>query len=266
MSTSGSIRVGIGGWVFAPWKETFFPPRLPAARALEYASRQVTAIEINGTFYRTQTAASFKRWHDETPDDFVFSIKGLQYITVRKELGETGPSLQRFLDSGLTELRGKLGPVLWQFRPTYAFDPAAFEAFLELLPRQIDGLALRHAVEVRHSSFADPAFVALLRRHNAALVFADSDKHPMLFDATADFVYARLQRARAEEPTGYPADELDLWAARAKTWAAGGEPEGLPRSGPPAAAGGPRDCFVYMINGAKERAPAAARALLERLS
>ncbi len=247
----GSIRVGIGGWTYEPWRETFYPPDLTKRRELEYASRRVTTIEINGTYYRTQTPASFAKWRDETPDDFVFAVKASRYATNRKVLGEAGESIARFLGSGLTELGDKLGPVLWQFMPTKKFEPDDFEAFLRLLPSDVGGIALRHALEVRNRSFDVPEFAALARRYRAAIVYADSDDYPSIAEATADFVYARLMRADASVETGYRDDALDDWAARSRAWT-GTEPA-------------PRDCYVYFIDGAKERAPAAAVALLARL-
>ncbi|MDJ1158921.1 DUF72 domain-containing protein [Chelatococcus sp. SYSU_G07232] len=263
---ANAIRVGIGGWTFEPWRGTFYPPGLAQARELEYASRHVTAIEINGTFYGSQKPESFRRWAAESPDGFVFSLKGPRFTTNRRVLAEAGPSIERFFASGVTELGAKLGPVLWQFAPTKAFHAEDFEAFLALLPRNVDGLAVRHAVEVRHESFCTPAFVALLRRYGTPVVYADSDKYPAIADVTGDFVYARLQRAREEEPTGYAPDVLDAWAERARAWGAGGEPADLPRvdEGTPAVVQA-RDCFIFMINGAKVRAPAAAMALIERL-
>jgi uncharacterized protein YecE (DUF72 family) len=239
------IRVGIGGWVFPPWRGAFYPPGLKHSEELTYASRHVSAIEINGTFYRLQTPASFRRWHDETPEDFVFSLKGPRYVTHRTDLGGAGPALDRFLSSGITELRAKLGPILWQFAPNRHFDEPAFAAFLEWLPRQ-----LRHVVEVRHASFATPGFFALLRRHRVALALVDDAKYPGFDEVTGDFVYARLRRCAEAEPAGYPPAALDAWAERARQWSQGGT----------------RDVFLYFINGAKVRAPAAAQALLQRLN
>jgi uncharacterized protein YecE (DUF72 family) len=259
------IRVGIGGWVFAPWRGTFYPDKLPQAQELSFASRQITSIEINGTFYGSQKPTSFRRWHADTPEDFVFSVKGPRYATHRRALGEAGPSIERFFASGVLELREKLGPVLWQFPPHLKFDEAGFDAFLALLPRTLDNRAIRHVVEVRHASFASPAFIALLRRHGVAAALVDSDGHVPLTDVTADFLYARLRRAAADEPEGYPAAALDQWTARFRAWAAGGVPKDVK---PIEAPGGkqPRDCFVYFINGAKERAPTAAMGLIKRLS
>lgn len=259
------IRVGIGGWTYEPWRGVFYPPGLRQADELSFASRHVTAIEINGTFYGTQKPASFRKWAEETPDDFVFSLKGPRYATNRSNLAEAGPSIERFLQSGLIELGPKLGPLLWQFAPTKRFDEENFGAFLTLLPRELEGRPLRHVVEVRHDSFRAQAFVALLRRHGVAVVYADSDKHPAIADVTADFVYARLQRSAEDVPTGYSPEELDGWAEVFKAFAAGREPD-LPRVGAAGEGGaGPRACFVFFISGGKVRAPAAAMALIERL-
>jgi uncharacterized protein YecE (DUF72 family) len=259
------IKVGIGGWTFEPWRGVFYPKGLPHARELDYASRQVTAIEVNGTFYRTQKPQDFQRWATETPEDFVFSLKAPRYAVNRRVLAEAGPSIDRFIDSGIAELKDKLGPILWQFAPTKAFEEKDFSAFLALLPRQTDGRALRHVVEIRHPSFLVPEFVALVRRAGVAVVVADHDKHPLLPDVTSDFVYARLQRAEEDEPTGYPSRVLAGWAKRARTWADGGDPEDLEKIVGPAPSSAKRDVFIFMINGAKIRAPAAAMALIERL-
>lgn len=260
------IRVGIGGWVFEPWRGEFYPKGRPQARELDYASRKLTSIEINSTFYRTQKPDSFRKWAAETPDDFVFSLKAPRFATHRRVLAEAGDSIERFFASGVPELKAKLGPILWQFHPSKKFEPDDFERFLALLPRRLEGKPIRHVVEVRHQSFVEPSFIALLRRFAVAAVLADSDEHPLIADVTSDFVYARLQRTREQEKTGYPPRELDHWAKRARTWADGGAPGDLATvSGqPPAQA--ERDVFIYMISGAKVRAPAAAMALIERLS
>lgn len=260
-----TIRVGIGGWTFEPWRGTFFPKGLPHARELEHASRQVTTIEVNGTFYRTQTPKTFASWAAQVPDDFVFALKAPRYATNRRVLAEGGESITRFVDSGLAELGNKLGPVNWQFPPTKHFDPEDFGAFLALLPEKTGGIALRHAVEVRHGSFCTAEFIALARKHKVAVIFADDDDYPAIADVTADFVYARLQRAKEEEPNGYADAALKTWHARAQVWEGGGVPEDLPSYGEPAKAAKAkkkREVFVYMINGAKVRAPAAAQALL----
>lgn len=260
------IRVGIGGWTFEPWRDNFYPKGLPQKQELHFASRQVTAIEINGTYYGAQKPESFARWHDEAPEDFVFALKASRFTTNRKVLAESGASVTRFLSSGLVELKAKLGPINWQFLPTKAFEPADFEAFLQLLPKQQDGVALRHVVEVRHPSFCVPEFPELLRRYGIGVVVADSEKHPAIHDVTAPFVYARLQAAVEEEALGYPAAALDLWADRARGWAKGGTPKDLPllapaQKTPPKS----REVFIFMINGYKPRAPRAAMALLERV-
>ena len=259
------IRVGIGGWTFEPWRGTFFPDKLPHTRELEYASRQVTAIEVNGTYYRTQSPATFAKWAAETPDDFVFSVKALRYCTNRKVLAEAGESVGKFLGSGLAELGDKLGPILWQFMPTKRFEPEDVSAFLELLPDEVSGRRLRHALEVRHESFRHEAFVEMARRRGVAIVFADSAKYPSLADATADFTYARLEDAKEAVEAGYTNDELDRFADIAKAWGRGESPAGLDYVAPPPKASGKRDVFVFMINGAKVRAPAAAQALIARL-
>jgi len=262
----GRIRVGIGGWTYEPWRETFYPLGTPHARELEYASRRVTAIEINGTFYRLQKPSVYAKWHDETPDDFVFSLKAPRFIVQRKELSTAGPGIDRFMASGITELKSKLGPILWQLAPTKRFDPADLEGFLELLPHTAGVLPLRHALEVRHESFMSPEFLALARKHGAAVVYVDDPEHPAIGDLTANFVYARLRRCAASIATGYSRPALKSWAARAQRWAQGSLPADLPRIEPKAkTAAGARDVFVYFINGAKERAPAAAQALLALL-
>jgi uncharacterized protein YecE (DUF72 family) len=248
MTASGRIRVGIGGWVFPPWRGAFYPPGLRQADELGYASRHVTAIEINGTFYRLQSAQSFRRWRDETPEDFVFSLKGPRFITHRKDFGEIGPALDRFFGSGLLDLGDKLGPILWQFSPRIPIAEDSFAAFLKALPCEIDGCKLRHVAEIRVPGGIPEKLVALLRHHKAALAFVDDDNFPAR-ELTGDFVYARLRRCEAEEPAGYSPEALDNWAREfAELSAKGG-----------------RDCFVYFINGAKQRAPAAAQALLRRL-
>jgi uncharacterized protein YecE (DUF72 family) len=259
------IRVGVGGWTYEPWRGTFFPKGLPKARELEHASRKLTSIEINGTYYSSQKPASFRRWADETPDDFVFSLKAIRFATNRRVLAEAGPSIERFIGSGLSELKQKLGPILWQFATTKRFEEEDFAAFLALLPRELDGIKLRHAVEVRHESFLVPSFIALARKHRVAIVFAHSDKYPAIADVTADFVYARLQGTREEIATGYTQDEIEAWTADARAWEKGEAPKGLPRIDDRSPAKGKRDVFVYMISGAKVRAPAAAMALIATL-
>ena len=263
--TSGKIRIGVGGWTYEPWRGVFYPNGLAQKRELEYASTKLTSIEINGTYYGSQKPESFAKWHDETPDDFVFSLKATRYATNRRVLGEAAPTIERFFNSGLTNLKAKLGPINWQFATSKKFDPADFAAFLKLLPKSVGGLAIRHAVEVRHESFRTPEFVALAREHGVAVVIAGNSEYPQIADVTAPFVYARVMGTTDSEPAGYAGSALDLWAMRAKTWAAGGSPPDLETAAPhePNKAG--RDVFLYVISGAKERNPAAAIALIERV-
>lgn len=255
-----TIRAGIGGWTFEPWRGTFYPDKLAHAKELEFAASQLTTIEINGTYYSTQSPKSFAKWFSDTPDGFVFSVKGPRYATNRRVLAEAGDSIERFMDSGLSELKGRLGPVLWQFMPTKKFDAADFGAFLALLPRNLDGLALRHCVEVRHASFCVPEFIALVREHGVAVVFAAHATYPAIPDVTADFVYARLQTGSDEEATAYPAKDLKRWAERARAWASGHSPKDLKPVTDKAAAVKARDVFVYFIHEGKVRAPHAAMA------
>jgi uncharacterized protein YecE (DUF72 family) len=239
------IRAGIGGWTFEPWRGSFYPKGLPHAYELQFASRKLTAIEINGTFYRTQKPDTFRKWADETPPGFVFSLKAPRYAVNKRVLAEAGPSIKLFVESGFAELGDRLGPILWQFAPTKKFDAADFGAFLALLPREVKGRGLRHALEVRHESFRSPQFFELAQKAGAAIVLADSDDYPCIAQETASFTYARLMKSRQDEPTGYAHAELAGWMERAQNWRAAG-----------------RDAFVYFINGAKERAPAAAQAFL----
>jgi uncharacterized protein YecE (DUF72 family) len=248
MSQQGQIRVGIGGWVFPPWRGTFYPKEVRQAGELAHASRHVTAIEINGTFYRLQTPASYKKWHDEAPDDFIFSLKGSRFITQRSDLSTAGQYVERFFASGMAELGPKLGPILWQFMPSLKFDETNVAAFLDALPKSLGNRKLRHVLEVRSSSFKDPAFYKLMEKHEAAIAWVEDAKVPLIETVTADFVYTRLRQCSEDEPTGYSPDALDKIAVRFQEHAKAG-----------------RDCFVYFINGAKVRAPHAAMALIERL-
>lgn len=261
---SGAIRVGIGGWTYAPWRATFYPEGLAQKRELEFASRAVTAIEINGTYYSSFKPASFAAWAAAAPPGFVFSVKASRFCTNRKVLAEAGESVARFVGQGVVELGDTLGPILWQFMATKRFDPDDFRAFLALLPATEAGVPLRHAVQVRHESFAVPEFVAMARAAGVGIVFADSSDYPAFADISGDFVYARLEAAREEEPAGYAPDALDRWAVAARDWATGESPAGLPYAADPAPKQ-PRDVFVFAINGAKVRAPAAAQALIARL-
>ncbi len=262
---AGLVRVGIGGWNYAPWRDNFYPAKLPQSRELAYASRHLSAIEINSTYHGTQKRTSFAKWRDETPDDFVFAVKASRFATNRRVLAEAGDSIARFIDSGIAELGRKLGPVVWQFAPTKQFDAEDFEAFLQLLPASVEGVSLRHVLEVRHDSFLSPDYLALARKYKAATVFTDSRKFPSMADLTADFVYARLMESSEKLKTGYGPKALDQWAARARSWAQGAQPDDLPVLGDRQPAARQREVFLFFINGAKERAPAAAQALLERL-
>jgi uncharacterized protein YecE (DUF72 family) len=264
-SPAHGIRVGIGGWTYAPWRDNFYPPKLPQSQELGYASRQLSAIEVNGTYYSTFKPPTFARWRDETPDDFVFSLKASRFSTNRRVLAEAGDSISRFVDSGISELGSKLGPIVWQFAPTKLFDTDDFGAFLALLPARIDGLRLRHVLDVRHPSFMTPDYLALARKHHCATVFTDSPDFPSFADLTADFVYARLMCSDAKLNTGYAPKALDAWAAAAQTWAEGGTPSALPQLEAAKSKDAARDVFVFFINGAKEKAPHAAMGLLQRL-
>lgn len=241
------VLVGIGGWTYEPWRGLFYPKGLSQKKELEFASRALTSIEINGTYYSSFKPATWAKWREETPDGFVFAVKASRYCTNRRELGAAAESIDRFIHQGLSQLKDRLGPINWQFMATKKFDPTDFEAFLKLLPREVDGLELRHALEVRSPTFIDERFYDLARKYNAAIVFADDDDFPEIDEATADFSYARLMRTAPDVKTGYKPAALDGWAKRAKSWAKRG------------------DAFVYFISGAKERAPAAAQALIERV-
>lgn len=264
--TQPRIRVGIGGWTYEPWRGAFYPNGLTQKRELEYAASKLSSIEINGTYYGSQKPESFAKWHDETPEDFIFSLKGPRFTTNRRVLAEAGESVERFFNSGVLALKNKLGPVNWQFAPTKKFDAEDFAAFLRLLPKNIDGRTIRHAVEVRHDSFRAPEFVALAREHGVAIVIAADSEYPQIADPTAVFVYARIMGTREDEETGYSAAALDRWAERARIWASGGSPKGLETVAPAAKAKTGRDVFLYVISGFKTRNPAAAMALIERLS
>lgn len=249
---SPAIHIGIGGWDYEPWRQTFYPPGLAKARQLHFASRQVNAIEINATFYKLQRPDLFERWAAEVPDGFVFTIKGSRFCTNRRVLAEGAEAIARFCGQGFTRLRPRLGPILWQFADTKRFVPEDVAAFLALLPRELEGVPLRHAVEARHETFRDDRFVDLARAAEVAICLIDDGDEPAADHATASFVYARLKNARSEEPSGYDPAALDLWAERVRAWAGD--------------AAAPRDVFLFMIDGAKERAPAAAQALLERVA
>src|SRR5579872_1677560 len=261
----GTIRVGVGGWTFEPWRGVFYPKEVKQKDELAYASRHLTAIEINGTYYSTFKPDSWKKWRDETPDGFVFTVKGSRFTTNRRELATAGESLERYFAQGLSELGDRLGPIFWQLPHTKKFNAEDLEAFFELLPKLLDGKPLRHALEPRHDSFCTPDYPKLLRKHGIANVYAKHHTYPEIADITADFVYARLQTGRDDVQTAYPPAELDAWAGRMRTWAAGGAPAELPIIDPgyeaPKVA---RDVFAFVIHEGKIRAPAAAMALIER--
>ena len=291
MSCAGTIRIGISGWNYGGWRGTFYPCGLRHEDELSYASRRVDTIEINGTHYSLQRPESFARWHDETPDGFVFAVKGSRYITHLKQLNEIGTPLANFFASGVLRLEEKLGPFLWQFSPRFRFDAPRLDHFFALLPRDTEAAAalaeghsewlaerswaktaqrreLRHAIEIRHPSFLDPAFVTLLRRHRVAFVFADSVAWPYAEDVTTDFVYLRLHGSEELYASGYSDEALDHFAARIRLWAAGGEPNDPRRVAPdadptPAAS---RDVYAYFDNDAKVRAPVDSRSLRARLA
>ena len=251
MGKGGRIRVGVGGWVYEPWRGSFYPKGLAQKEELGFASRRLTAIEINGTFYRSPGPETFARWHAETPDGFVFALKAPRYATTRRELATAGESVERFCTGGVLALQDKLGPINWQLAPTRKLDMGDVAAFLALLPKSVEGRTLRHAIEVRHPSFQDPAFAALAREHGVAIVVAGDSPHPRIDEPTAPFTYARIMGTREGEPAGYPAADLDRWAAWARAQA-GGDP--------------PRDVFLFVIGGHKVANPKAAQALIERVA
>jgi uncharacterized protein YecE (DUF72 family) len=261
---ASSIHVGVGGWDFDPWRGTFYPEGLSKAKQLEYAATHLTATEINATYYKLQRPELFERWAKMVPDGFKFAVKASRFCTNRKVLGEGGEGIEKFCAQGLVELGDKLGPILWQFMGTKQFDAQDFQAFLNLLPEKQNGVKLNHAVEPRHESFRNPEFVAMARAAGVAIVFADSDDYPCIPDLSGDLVYARLQRSREAEETGYSAAELDGWARTAKAWAKGESPEGFAYCAEPPASRA-RETYVFFISGAKVRNPLAARALIERL-
>ena len=262
--SQGPIRVGVGGWDYDPWRETFYPPKLPKAKQLGHMAARLTAVEINATYYKLQKPELFERWAKATPEGFRFAIKGSRFCSNRKVLGEAGEAVERFFGQGLAELGDRLGPILWQFMATKTFEPDDFRAFLALLPRKAAGVPLRHVVEPRHESFRDPAFVAMAREAGVGIAFADSDDFPCIADLSGDLVYARLQRSREDLATGYPLEEIDRWADVARGWARGESPEGFcyaAKAPEPTA----KETYVFFIAGAKARNPAAAEALMARL-
>ena len=266
IGSDSRIRVGIGGWTYVPWRGgSFYPADLVQRRELEYASRQLTSIEVNGTYYRAQKPATYVKWRDETPEHFVFSVKAPKRIVGSKVLSKTAYQVEDFI-GGIVELGTKLGPLVWQFDQGKPIDASEFEAFIESLPAVYGKWKLRHVLDVRDPDFVDTDDLAIAGKHGMATVFTDSTEHPSFADLTTDFVYARLMRSRSTIETGYPDPELASWCDCALRWASGEDPEELPHLGEPLQAAKPRDVFVYFISGAKERNPAAAIALLKRLA
>jgi uncharacterized protein YecE (DUF72 family) len=262
---STQIRVGIGGWNYAPWRKNFYPVGLVQRRELEYASRELRTIEINGTYYGAQKAATYARWAAETPPGFIFSLKAPRYVTESKRLADTEKGVSGFVHGGLAEMGDRLGPILWQLPPSRPFDADDLAAFLEHLPRELNGHRLRHVLEVRHPSFMCENYVTLARRHAVPTVFTDSPDYPSLADLTGDFTYARLMRSEDEIATGYAPAALDRWAELAESWAVGNDPGELPHAAALQPASQPRDVFVFFISSAKHRNPAAAIALQSRI-
>ena len=290
MNASGYIRIGISGWRYKGWRGTFYPLELAQRRELEFASERLNSIELNGSFYSLQRPSSFQRWYAETPDDFVFSIKGTRFITHMRRLLQVETPLANFFAQGLLRLKDKLGPILWQFPANFKFEPDRLDAFFSILPRshkeaarlarrhdeRLDGRSwfavredrpLRHAIEIRNDTFVCEEFIALLRKHNVALVVADTVEWPLLMDVTADFVYCRLHGSEVLYASGYDRDAIDRWANRVVQWAQGREVEdGNKASATPGPAAQSRDVYVYFDNDAKVRAPFDAMQLATRVS
>jgi uncharacterized protein YecE (DUF72 family) len=286
----GTVRIGISGWTYPPWRGVFYPKKLPQKNELSFASRALRAIEINGTFYSLQRPESFAAWRDATPDDFAFTVKVPRFITHLKRLSNIDAPLANFFASGLLRLGRKLGAILWQLPPNFHFDTRRIESFLKMLPhdtesaaslarrhdKRVDGRSwlktdanrpLRHAMEIRHASFAVPEFVKLLREQNVALVCGDSVEWPRLMDLTSDFVYCRLHGSEQLYANGYDSKSLDEWAARVAAWARGNEPADSERVIPkPAKKLSARDVFVFFDNDKKVRAPFDAQGLVERVN
>jgi uncharacterized protein YecE (DUF72 family) len=288
MARAGTVRIGISGWTYPPWRGVFYPKGLPQTRELDYATSQFNTLEINGTFYCMQRPDAFADWANRAPDDFIYAVKGPRYLTHMLKLRNAEAPLANFIASGLLRLGAKLGPILWQFPPQFRFHAERIETFLRMLPRDTQSAAelgrrhdhrlkapawlevdqnrkLRHAVEIRHDSFRDPAFIDLLRKYEVALVCADTVEWPLLMDLTSDFIYCRLHGSEELYASGYDDAALDVWASRVAQWATGGEPADAQR------VGGKgrklkRDVYVYFDNDAKVRAPFDAKALRERVA
>ncbi|MEO7073059.1 MAG: DUF72 domain-containing protein [Rhodanobacter sp.] len=259
------IRVGIGGWSYAPWRDNFYPAGLVQRRELEYASQHLRTIEINGTFYRAQKPATYASWAAQTPDGFVFSLKAPRYVMATRQLAKVRKGIHAFIHGGLAELGDRLGPILWQLPPTRVFDADELASFLDALPGQLEGRTLRHVLEVRHASFDCEGYVALARERQVATVFTDSADYLGIADCTADFIYARLMRSTDNKPEGYAPSALERWTRRARDWAAGKDIAALPHAAAVQRGGAARDVFIYFISAAKQRNPAAAMALQARV-
>jgi uncharacterized protein YecE (DUF72 family) len=265
MAQAGKIRCGIGGWTFEPWRGVFYPQGLSQKRELEYASRHLTAIEINGTYYSSFKPDSWAKWRESTPPGFKFSVKASRFCVNRKKLTDGAQSIQFFLNQGLTELGDRLGPILWQFMATKKFDYDDFAGFFDLLPDKIDGLPLQHVIEVRNATFNDPKFIGLCRERGLAICNSDNENYPFIPDITGPLVYLRLLSADDQIPTGYEAKDLDMWAGRFREYAEGRVPGAytpIDRTGPPE---GPRDVYAFVIHEGKVRAPAAAMEFIKRV-
>jgi uncharacterized protein YecE (DUF72 family) len=265
MTNAGRIRCGIGGWTFEPWRGVFYPEKLSQKRELEYASRQLTAIEINGTYYSSFKPDSWAKWRESTPSGFKFAVKASRFCVNRKKLVDAKPSMDIFFAQGIEELQDRLGPILWQYMATKKFDYDDFASFFDILPRTLNGLPLKHVIEVRNATFADPKFIGLCRDHGLAICNSENENYPLIADVTADFVYLRLISASDDLPTGYESKDLDLWAGRFKAYAEGGVPADftpIDRTGLPEA---PRDVYAFVIHEGKVRAPAAAMELIKRV-
>jgi uncharacterized protein YecE (DUF72 family) len=258
------IRAGMGGWTFAPWRGVFYPPKLRQAEELAWASRRVSAIEINATYHSLQKRDSFAKWARQAPDDFLFTVKGSRFCTNRRVLATAGEAIERFLSQGIGALGGKLGPILWQFMSNKRFEADDLAAFLLLLPDELEGLPLRHCIEPRHASFSDPEFIRLCRERGVAICLSDSEGWPLIADVTSDFIYARLMRGQDDVETCYPLREIDAWARRFSLYQVGEAPADLPAVTPAGPVRVARDVFAFFISGGKVRAPAGAVALLGR--
>jgi uncharacterized protein YecE (DUF72 family) len=288
MARAGTVRIGISGWTYPPWRGVFYPKGVPRKRELEYAATQFDTLEINGTFYGMQRPDAFADWADQVPDDFVFAVKGSRYITHMMRLRDAETPLANFIASGLLRLGPKLGPVLWQFPPNFRFDAEKIETFLKLLPHDTEAAArlgrkhddrlkapawlkvdakrkLRHACEIRNDTFCSTEFIELLRRYDVALVCADTVEWPLLMDVTSDFVYCRLHGSQELYASGYDDEALDVWADRVVAWVNGDELKDAKRIDGKARRQ-PRDVFVYFDNDAKVRAPFDAKGLMERVA